>query len=102
MAHVGISEEEAQRRGLDVKIGRLPAKAIPRARTLQQTDGLLKAVVDKQSGKILGCTMFCADSSEMINIVTMAMKNDWHYTYLRDFMFTHPSMGEALNDLFDI
>lgn len=102
MAHVGISEEEAQRRGLDVKIGRLPAKAIPRARTLQQTDGLLKAVVDKQSGKILGCTMFCADSSEMINMVTMAMKNDWHYTYLRDFMFTHPSMGEALNDLFDI
>lgn len=102
MSHVGISEEEAQRRSLDVKVGKLPAAAIARARTLQQTDGLLKAVVDRQSGRILGCTLFCAGSSEMINIVAMAMKNGWHYTYLRDFMFTHPSMSEALNDLFDI
>ena len=102
MSHVGITEEEAVRNGLDVKVVKLPAKAIARARTLNQIDGLLKAVVDAKTGKILGCTMFCADSSEMINIVAMAIRTGQHYAFLRDFMYTHPSMDEALNDLFDV
>ena len=84
---------------MDVGIVRLPAASVPRAHTLEQTDGLLKAVIDKQTGKILGATLFCVDSSEVINIVAMAMKTGQPYTFLRDFVFTHPSMSEALNDL---
>jgi pyruvate/2-oxoglutarate dehydrogenase complex dihydrolipoamide dehydrogenase (E3) component len=102
MSHVGVTEEEAASKGLDFKTVKLPAKAIARARTLNQTDGLLKAVVDAKTDKILGCTMFCANSSEMINIVAMAIRTGQDFTFLRDFMFTHPSMDEALNDLFDV
>lgn len=44
--------------------------------------------------------LFAPDSSEVINIVAVAMKTGQDYTFLRDFIFTHPSMSEALNDLF--
>ena len=60
---------------------------------------MLKAVIDKKTGQILGATLFCVDSSEVINLVALAMKTGQPYTFLRDFIFTHPSMSEALNDL---
>lgn len=102
LAHVGLTEEEAMKKGHSIKVSRLPAAAIPRARTLQQTEGMLKAIIDAHSGRIMGCTLFCADASEMINTVNVAMKTGQHYSFLRDFIFTHPSMSEALNDLFAI
>ena len=85
---------------MDIIIKKLPVMAIPRAKTLGETDGLLKAVIDKNTGKILGCMLFAPDSSEVINTVAVAMKTGQDYTFLRDFIFTHPSMSEALNDLF--
>ena len=102
LAHIGLTEEEALKRGYSFKVSRLPATSVVRSRTLKQTDGMLKAIVNDHSGKIMGCTLFCAEAPEIINIVTMAMKTGQHYTFLRDFIFTHPSMSEGLNELFDI
>lgn len=102
LARIGVSEEEAIKRGHSIKVSRLQTAAIPRALTLQKPEGMLKAVIDAHSGKIMGCTLFCADASEVINSVSMAMKTGQHYSFLRDFIFTHPSMNEALNDLFAI
>ena len=102
LAHIGLTEEEALKRGYSIKVSRLPATAVVRSRTLQQVDGLLKAIVNNHSGKIMGCTLFCADASEIINIVAIAMKTGQHYTFLRDFIFTHPSMSEGLNELFNV
>lgn len=102
LAHIGLTEEEALKRGYSIKVSRLPATAVVRSRTLQQIDGMLKAIVNNHNGKIMGCTLFCADASEIINIVAIAMKTGQHYTFLRDFIFTHPSMSEGLNELFDV
>lgn len=102
LAHIGLTEEEALKRGYSIKVSRLPATAVVRSRTLQQVDGMLKAIVNNHSGKIMGCTLFCTNASEIINIVTIAMKTGQHYTFLRDFIFTHPSMSEGLNELFDV
>ena len=102
LAHIGLTEEEALKRGYSFKVSRLPATSVVRSRTLKQTDGMLKAIVNDQSGKTMGCTLFCAEAPEIINIVAMAMKTGQHYTFLRDFIFTHPSMSEGLNELFDI
>lgn len=102
LAHIGLTEEEELKRGYSFKVSRLPATSVVRSRTLKQTDGMLKAIVNDHSGKIMGCTLFCAEAPEIINIVAMAMKTGQHYTFLRDFIFTHPSMSEGLNELFDI
>ena len=100
LARIGLNEDEARKQNLDVIIKKLPVMAISRAKTLGETDGLLKAVIDKNTGEIVGCMLFAPDASEVINIVAMAMKTGEDYPFLRDFIFTHPSMSEALNDLF--
>ena len=100
LAHIGLTEEEAVKRGYSIRVSRLPASVVPRARTLQNIDGMLKAVVNTHTGQIIGCTLFCADAPEVINTVAQAMKTGQHYGFLRDFIFTHPSMNEGLNDLF--
>ena len=100
MSRIGLNEEEARRQNRDIIVKKLPVMAIPRAKTLGETDGLLKAIIDKNTGKILGCVLFAPDSGEVINTVAVAMKTGQDYTFLRDFIFTHPSMSEALNDLF--
>lgn len=99
LSRIGLSEEEAVRKGLNIKVNKLPVAAIPRARTLGNTVGLFKVVVDVDTNQIVGRTLFGPESGEVINSVAMAMKTDQPYTFLRDFVFTHPSMSEALNDL---
>ena len=99
LSRIGLSEAEARKKGLNIKVNKLPVAAIPRARTLGDTNGLFKVVVDADTDKIVGCTLFGPESSEVINLVAMAMKTGQEYTFLRDFVFTHPSMSEALNDL---
>lgn len=99
-SRVGLSEQEARGQGYDVRIARLPAAAIPKAQVLRQPTGLLKAVIDAASGRILGAHLFCAESHELINLLKLAIDAALPYTVLRDGIYTHPTMSEALNDLF--
>ena len=101
-SRVGLNEKEALAAGHRVKIARLPAAAIPKAQVLKQTTGQLKAVIDADTDKILGAMLFCEESYEMINTVKLAMDLDADYRVLRDQIFTHPTMSEALNDLFNL
>ena len=68
--------------------------------TLGQTDGLLKAIVDVQTDRILGCSLFCHAAGEMISTVQMVMQARMPYKVLRDGVLTHPTMTEGLNQLF--
>ena len=99
-SRVGLNETEARKAGYAVKIATLPVAAIPKAQVLQKTGGILKAVIDEATGKILGVMLLCEESYETINIVKLAMDLGADYTVLRDQVFTHPTMSEALNDLF--
>lgn len=74
LSRIGLSEAEARKKGMNIKVNKLPVAAIPRARTLGDTDGLFKVVVDADTDKILGCTLFGPESSEVINLVAMAIK----------------------------
>lgn len=99
-SRVGMREQEAVDAGYQVKTYVLPASAIPKAHVVRQTDGLLKAVVDADTGKILGAHLFCEESHELINILKLTMDAGLTDTVLKEMIFTHPTMGEALNDLF--
>lgn len=99
-SRVGLSEKEAADKGLNYHVVRMNTDMIPKAKVLRKTTGMLKAVIDKDSGKILGAALFCPESYEIINMVKLAMDHDLDYTVLRDFIYTHPTMSEGLNDLF--
>ena len=100
LSRVGLSKEEAKQEGYSIKVAKLPMTASPRARLMNKMEGFMKAIVDAKTNKILGAVLFCDQSHELINMVSMAMKLDQDYTFLRDHIFTHPTMSEALNDLF--
>ena len=100
LANVGINERQAQAAGKDYLVFKLPVKAIPKARVLEDQRGVYKAIVERDTHRILGATLYAAEAHETINLIALAMKTDLPYETLRDMIFTHPIMSEALNDLF--
>ena len=103
LARVGLTEVEARAQyGDDVKVKELPAMAVPRMHVDNKTTGLLKAVVQPSTGHILGATLFCQQAPEVINTIKTVIDAGLPYTTLRDQIFTHPTVSEALNDLFAI
>ena len=101
-SRVGMTEEEAKAAGYTVKVGKLPAGAIPKARILRNPRGLLKVIINEDTNEILGAHLFCEESYEMINLVKVAMDAHLSYTVLRDAIYTHPTMTESFNDLFKL
>ena len=96
----GLGEKEATEKKLDFRVVKMTAAAIPKSKVLKKSEGLLKAIIDNKTGAILGAALFCAESHEIINMIKLAMDNNIPYTALRDFIYTHPTMSEGLNDLF--
>ena len=99
LSRVGMSEKEAKAAGIEYKVLSLSANAIPKAKVLRKTDGLLKALVTAD-GTILGAQLFCEESYEMINFIKLAMDHGIKARDIANFIFTHPTMSESLNDLF--
>ncbi|MEO2367805.1 pyridine nucleotide-disulfide oxidoreductase, partial [Bifidobacterium longum] len=99
-SRVGLNEREAKAAGLDYVVKRLPVAAVPKAQVMRRPDGLMKAIVERNTGRILGAMLLSVESHEVINIVKLAMDLDAPASTLRDMVFTHPTIAEALNDLF--
>ncbi len=100
LAYVGLTETEAQQQEYAIRVAKLDASNIMRAVTEGQTDGLMKAIVDTETGRILGCSLLCHEVGEAISMVQMMMQAQMPYTVLRDGVLTHPTMTEGLNMLF--
>jgi pyruvate/2-oxoglutarate dehydrogenase complex dihydrolipoamide dehydrogenase (E3) component len=99
-SRVGLTERQAREAGHDVLVATLPVARIPRARTMRDTDGLWKGVVDAGTGQILGATLFGPQAGEAIAAVQLAMTAGLPYPALRDAIISHPTMSEGLNLLF--
>jgi len=100
LARVGLSEREAQRQGIAVRVAKLPIVAVLRSRTISETRGFLKALVEADGNRILGFTMLGAEAGEVMAVVQTAMLASMPYTGLRDAIIAHPTMAEGLGALF--
>jgi len=100
LARVGLGEEDAQRRGVDVRVAKLPMSAVLRTRTIAESRGFMKALVGVHHDRIVGFTMLGPEAGEVMAAVQTAMLGDVPYPVLRDAILTHPTMAEGLNALF--
>ncbi len=100
LARVGLSEGDAQRLGIEVRVAKLPMNAVLRTRTIGETKGFMKALVAARDADILGFTMIGAEAGEVMAVVLAAMLAGLPYTGLRDAILAHPTMAEGLNSLF--
>jgi pyruvate/2-oxoglutarate dehydrogenase complex dihydrolipoamide dehydrogenase (E3) component len=100
IAHIGLTETEAGRQGIAFRIAKLPMAAVLRTRTMDESHGFMKALIEGEGDRILGFTMIGPDAGEVMAVVQMAMLGGFPYTALRDAILTHPTMAEGLVFLF--
>ena len=98
-ARIGLSETEAKEQGIPYRLAKLPMAAIFRAKTVAETRGFLKILIDTTSDRILGFTAFGWDGGEIMAVVQIAMLAGLPYTTLRDNIFAHPTSAEGLIQL---
>src|ERR1700730_10272878 len=99
LGRVGLGEAEAKRRGIPIRVARLPMSSVLRARTIGETRGFMKALIDARSDRILGFTMLGCSAGEGIAVLQSGMLGGLSYTGLRDAILTHPTMAEGLGVL---
>ncbi len=97
---IGMTESEARSAGHRIRVARLPMSSVARAMEMDETRGVMKAVVDADTERILGARILGIEGGEVATVVQLAMMGDLPYTALRDGTFSHPTLAESLNNLF--
>jgi pyruvate/2-oxoglutarate dehydrogenase complex dihydrolipoamide dehydrogenase (E3) component len=100
LARVGMNEKEAKAKGIGYRVMKIPMAADLRTRTLSETRGFMKALIDLDSDRILGITVFGYGGGEIMAPVQIAMIAGLPYTALRDAVLAHPTLAEGLGALF--
>jgi pyruvate/2-oxoglutarate dehydrogenase complex dihydrolipoamide dehydrogenase (E3) component len=100
LGRIGLSEQEARDRGRDVLIAKMPMSYVARAIEMEETRGFMKAVIDAETDRILGCAVLGIEGGEIMAMIEIAMMGNLPYTALRDAVFAHPTLAESLNTLF--
>ena len=99
LARVGLTELQAARGGIDIRVARLPISAVLRTQTTGETRGFMKALVGADD-RVVGFTMVGPEAGEVVAVVQMAMIAGLPYQALRDAVLAHPTMAEGLGSLF--
>jgi len=100
LARVGLSESEAQRKGLAVRVAKLPMSNVLRTKATDETQGFMKVVVGANADRILGFTMIGSEAGEVMAAIQTAMLAELPYTKLRDAVIAHLTIAEGLGPLF--
>ena len=100
LGRAGMTEREARAQGRAIRVAKLAMSNVVRAIETGETRGFMKAVVDADSGQILGCAVLGSEGGEVMTIIQVAMLGKLTYTAMADAIFTHPLLAEGLNTLF--
>lgn len=100
LSSVGLTKKQLDTAGRPYQLLSMPAAAVPKAQVIGNPRGILQALVDPASHEILGATIYAEEAYETINVLTLAIQHHLTAEDLRDQIYTHPTMTEALNDLF--
>ncbi|MDP9323636.1 MAG: dihydrolipoyl dehydrogenase [Acidobacteriota bacterium] len=95
---VGLTEQEAQQRGYDVKTGSFKFGVLARARIAGETEGFVKIVFDKKYDEILGVHMIGGRSTELVAEATLALRLECTVEELVRTIHAHPTMSEAVGE----
>jgi pyruvate/2-oxoglutarate dehydrogenase complex dihydrolipoamide dehydrogenase (E3) component len=100
LGRVGLTESEARAAGRNIRVARMPMNYVARALEVDESRGFMKAVVDADSGQILGCAILGIEGGEIMAMLEIAIMGKLPYTVLREAVFAHPTLAESLNNLF--
>jgi pyruvate/2-oxoglutarate dehydrogenase complex dihydrolipoamide dehydrogenase (E3) component len=100
LGHVGLhlSEIDPQDRS-KIQVASMPMAYVARALETAESRGVMKAVINKETGSILGFTALGIEGGELMSVVQMAMMGNLKWWHLREATFAHPTIAECLNNL---
>lgn len=101
LGRVGLTETEARHQLPNVQVAKLPMNAVARALEMDEPRGFIKAIVNADTKEILGAAVLGIEGGETMALFELAMMGRLPYTKLRDGIFAHPTLAEALNNLFE-
>lgn len=102
LGRIGLSEKEATRRGIPYKMVKMPMAHVARALEVDETDGFMKALVNAESGQVLGFACLGMEGGELMAVVQVAMAGGLTWRDLKNMIFAHPTLAESLNNLFSL
>ncbi len=101
LGRIGITEAEAKKQKLkNIKSVVLPMRGVARAVEMGDSRGLMKAVINTKTKKILGAAILGTEGGEIVSVLQMAMEAGMTYEQVRYNIFAHPTYSESLNNLF--
>lgn len=93
---IGLTEEEARAKGIDLKTDKFDFLGSGMARILDETDGLIKIISNKKTSEIMGASIIGPRATELIGILTVAIQSGLEVTHLEDTIFAHPTLSEGI------
>jgi mercuric reductase len=96
VATVGLSEQDAQQKGLTVVSRTLPLENVPRALVNFETRGCVKLVAEAESGRLLGAQVVAPEAGEVIQTAALAIRHQMTVTDLAEHLFPYLTMVEGL------
>jgi dihydrolipoamide dehydrogenase len=98
IASAGLTEEKAKERGFDIRVGRFPFRGNGKAIALGETEGLVKTIFDKKTGRLLGAHMAGAEVTELIQGFVIAMNCETTEAEPINSIFPHPTLSEMIHE----
>jgi dihydrolipoamide dehydrogenase len=98
LAGVGLTTEDATKRGVDFLVGRFPLRAVGRAIATGETEGIVKVLAEKKSGRLLGLHVASEHAAELVAAMAVAVKAELRVQDLATIPFVHPTLSEALGE----
>jgi len=96
VAGVGLTEKEAQKRGVSYEVTSMPFGNIARAIEIDETDGVMKLLVDPKTERVLGAAIVGAEAGELIHIFVTLMQANASARAIVDAEFVHPTFAEGV------
>ena len=98
VASIGLTEERAREQGHDIKIGKFPFSANGKAQALEEMEGMVKIIVDKKYGEILGAHILGSEATEMIAEIGAAKRLESTIEELATTIHAHPTLSEVVGE----
>ncbi len=100
LGRIGLTEREARDKGKTIRVTTMSMSRVARALETGETSGLMKAVVDAKTDRLLGAAILGTEGGETAAMLQVAMLGRLKWQALRDGIFAHPTWSEAVNNLF--
>jgi len=98
VAGVGKTEEQLKEAGVEYRVGKFPFSANSRARTIDETDGLVKILADKRSDRVLGVHIVGPLAGDILGEAVLAMEFGGTAEDIARTCHAHPGVGEAIKE----